>query len=142
MVKRCIKATEIEVVQNGYVVNEFGRYRRFSKEDLSDKKKYRSFRQAFNHRIQSTAADLFKFAITRVDDRIRGTGIRFLNFVHDEIQMAIPKNKLHYLPEIKKDMEDFKFSVPITVDISYAENGNWASKKSIENLEEFCAGVV
>lgn len=137
-VKKCIKLTEMEVLQNGYVVNEFGRYRRFSKEELTDNRKFRAFRQAFSHRIQSTAADLFKFAMNKVAREIKGTGIRFVNVIHDEIQFIVPKKEVHYLSIIKKAMEDFKFSVPITVDVSWAEHGHWASKKSIENLEEFC----
>lgn len=142
-VRRWIKQTEDEVWRNGWVQNAFGRYRRFPNIRLegNNKLKYRAFRQAVNYKIQGTAADLFKYAMTRVNREIKGTSISLRNAVHDEIQFYLKRRDRIHLPRIKQIMEDFKFTVPIIAEFSYCEKGDWASKKGIKDLEAFCAAA-
>ena len=130
-VKRWIDATQNFLYRYGYVQNAFGRYRRFPDiRQVPNKKKYRYFRQGCNFMIQGTAADLFKYALVRVNKVIKGTGVRLVNVVHDEIQFYWPRNELKLLEDVKHEMEDFNFSVPIVADIAYSMN-DWGHKKEL-----------
>ena len=50
----------------------------------------RAERQAINHRIQGTAAEIMKIAIIRVQRSFEGTPYRMLMTVHDELLSAVP----------------------------------------------------
>jgi len=135
-VKKWIDNEQLNLLKYSEVQNLFGRLRRFPGIRQSENKlKFRAYRQGVNYKIQGSAADLFKVALTRVDKAIDGTGISLVNVVHDEIQFYWPKDKIYLVPEIKKVMEDFNFTVPIIVDVSYSDT-SWGDKKEL-NLDEF-----
>lgn len=147
-VKRWIRLTETAVQRDLCVQNVFGRYRRFPDiNHVDDMAKFRRLRQASNFLIQSTAADLFKYALVRVDKFLKGSGARVINVVHDDIQFYFPKNELHLLQGVLDIMEDFELTVPVTADVEFALD-NWGNKKelkrhlikdvSYEMLKELC----
>lgn len=131
-VRRWISATQKFLWQHGYVQNAFGRYRRFPGiKRMDNKNKFRAYRQGCNFMIQGTAADLFKYALVRVNKIIKGTGIKLVNVVHDEIQFYWPKNQLGLLKDVIHEMEDFNFSVPIVAEVSYSTK-NWGHKIELQ----------
>ena len=138
-VKQWVRITDAVVVDKLEVQNLFGRYRRFPDiNHVDDKGRYRRLRQAANFLVQGTAADLFKYALVRVSKFIKGTGIRIVNVVHDDIQFYFPKNKLHLLKDVVNIMEDFKLTVPIIADVDISTT-TWAAKVAVSRdmLEDF-----
>ncbi|NJL54176.1 hypothetical protein HC928_02670 [bacterium] len=79
----------------------------------------------------NTAADLFKIAVVRVSKLLEGTKSKLVNFVHDEIQVYLHKSETHLIPEIRKAMEDWHFTVPIVADFSLSKT-SWAAKQKVE----------
>lgn len=78
----------------------------------------------------NTAADVFKIAVVRVHELLESTKSFMVSFVHDEIQAYIHKDELHLLNAMKRLMEDFDFSVPITADFAYTKT-SWGEKKEL-----------
>jgi len=136
-VKRFVNSSGREIRQKAIGYNYFGRPRRlpWAKADkILGRDKYwmvgRAQRQFTNFLIQGTAADLFKIAVVRVFELLRGFKSKIVNFVHDEIQMYVHISELQLLNKIRDLMEDFNFIVPITVDVGYTKT-NWAEKKKL-----------
>jgi DNA polymerase I-like protein with 3'-5' exonuclease and polymerase domains len=136
-VKRFINKVNRTVKKHGMVENYFGRVRHLPLagivEITGDKSlgwmAARAKRQAVNYVIQGTAADVFKFAVVRVHDLLKGRKSKIINFIHDEIQIKLHKTEMHLMPEIRRVMEDFDFAVPLVVDFEISET-NWAEKRS------------
>jgi DNA polymerase I-like protein with 3'-5' exonuclease and polymerase domains len=78
-----------------YVTTLFGRRRRlpdlydFDNRDLQA----RAERQAWNHVIQGTAAEIMKIAMLRVDRAFLGTPFKMLLTVHDELLAVAPEDQ-------------------------------------------------
>jgi len=91
----------------------------------------RAERQAGNFVVQSTAADIFKFATVRVHEEVfKNTNSMIVNLVHDEIQSYIHKDELDLLNKKRDVMEDFDFLVPLKVEFAYSTT-SWAAKKGL-----------
>jgi len=132
--KKWINRVSAQVLVDKYVQNYFGRYRRFPElEDLQKLQPWergRCQRQAVNFLIQGTAADLFKVAMVRVGEILKGMKSRLVMVIHDEIVFYIHKSEIDVLSSIVKTMEDWHFDVPIIAEVSYATN-SWAGKKPL-----------
>ena len=118
--------------ENGFVETLCGRKCFFPR--IKDKNfALRSFqeRAAINAPIQGTAADIIKFAMIKIEQRLKGKSdeCKMLLQVHDELVFEIKKTKIEdYKKIIIQEMEAalepiFKISVPLSVDSNYA--GNW-----------------
>jgi len=137
-VKRFINQGNRTVKLAGELSNYFGRVRHLphakARKLLKDESLFwleaRAQRQGVNFLIQGTAADLFKIAVVRVHSLLKGKRTKLVNFVHDEIQLYVHKDEMYLLPLIKKAMEDWKFSVPITAEFS-SSTESWGAKKSL-----------
>ncbi len=138
-VKRFVNQGKRTVKRYQQIENSFGRVRhlpharacKIYQDDSKFWMEARAGRQGVNFLIQGDAADLFKTAVVRVADLLKGKKSHIVNFVHDEIQLYMHKSELHLLKEIKRQMEDFpQFTVPIITDMTYSST-NWAEKSSI-----------
>lgn len=137
-VKRFVNQGNRLVAKNAELSNYFGRVRHLPNAKactiMKNNKLFwmekRAQRQGVNFLIQGTAADLFKIAVVRVAKILEGKKSKLVNFVHDEIQLYMHKSELHLLPEIKKAMEDWKFTVPIIAEFSQADP-SWGQKKDL-----------
>jgi len=107
----------------GYVETLFYRKRRLP--DVSTK---RTERQAVNSIIQGSAADILNRAINQLYEKFKGTDLRLLLQVHDEIVLECPKDKAdYYMLEIKKIMEHaVKLTVPLKCNVKACFN--WSQK--------------
>lgn len=133
-VKDWIMQTQAFMKRNGFVQNTFGRYRRLRiDKSMAKWQVERLCRQGVNFCIQGEAADLFKVAAVRVDNIFRKAKAktRLVNFVHDELQFYWHKKEMYLLPEVKKAMEDFHYTVPIIAEISYSKT-DWGSKEALK----------
>ena len=118
--------------ENGFVETLCGRKCFFPR--IKDKNfALRSFqeRAAINAPIQGTAADIIKFAMIKIEQRLKGKSdeCKMLLQVHDELVFEIKKTKIEdckkmIIQEMETALEPiFKISVPLSVDSNYA--GNW-----------------
>ena len=118
----------------GYVKTVFGRKCNFS--NINDKNHtLRTFqeRAAINAPIQGTAADLLRFAMIKIDKKIldKDFNCQMLLQIHDELVFESSKENIQ---ELKKNIAEimskasepeYKFSVPLTVDVQ--EGINWTA---------------
>lgn len=133
LLKKWINRTSAQVLTDKYVQNYFGRYRRFPELDdkyLQEWDKKRCQRQAVNFLIQGTCADLFKVAMVRVGEILKGMKSRLVMTIHDELVFYMHASEIDILSAIVKTMEDWSFRVPIIAEVSYAKD-SWAGKKEL-----------
>lgn len=86
-------------------------------------------RLALNTVVQGGAADLIKIAMIEAERRFRGTPIKMILQVHDELTFECPDSLVREaLPEIKDIMENtHKLSVPLVADPAYGRS--WLDAK-------------
>jgi DNA polymerase-1 len=134
--KEAIDQTHVDCAEKLYVQTVTGRYRRLP-DILSDDRGISSQaeRQAFNSRIQGSAADIAQAAMLRCerDEELRRLGARMLLQIHDELVFEVPdipeyvepaKKRIKYLMEHPFDEE---LSVPLTVSLHAAKT--WGDAK-------------
>ncbi len=85
----------------------FGRERRFdSFGQMDSKEKAAALREAFNHTIQGTAADIFKAGLVMLQrDGMLDDDHRLVNLVHDEYVFYIPEGDTNWLQQLKATVE-------------------------------------
>jgi DNA polymerase I len=116
---------------NGYVVTLFGRKCHYPDIKASNAS-VRSFneRAAINARLQGSAADIIRRAMTRMEDALteKKLSAQMLLQVHDELIFEVPENQVAAtLPVVQRVMQDAPFpavllSVPLQVDARAANN--------------------
>ncbi|MDF0521311.1 DNA polymerase I [Bradyrhizobium yuanmingense] len=116
---------------HGYVTTLFGRKCHYPDIKASNAS-VRAFneRAAINARLQGTAADIIRRAMTRVEDALteKKLSARMLLQVHDELIFEVPDDEVEAtLPVVQKVMQDAPFpavllSVPLHVDARAANN--------------------
>ena len=82
-----------EAARLGYATTFWGRRRYLPELQVArtDEEFYEAAKQAYNHRIQGTAADLSKVALRVVDEFAPGT---LVAAIHDERLLEVPEAKL------------------------------------------------
>ena len=134
-VKKWGKAVKRFCWQNGYVETLYGRKRRLP-EITSEDWKERSYaeRQAVNHPIQGTAADIAKIAIVQVHRALSDFDADLVLQVHDEFVIEVAEDQVdEVLPLVRSAMEDIRLgkkavlSVPLEATISVGSD--WAECK-------------
>ncbi|MGY3147111.1 DNA polymerase-1 [Bradyrhizobium sp. USDA 3397] len=116
---------------HGYVTTLFGRKCHYPDIKASNAS-VRAFneRAAINARLQGTAADIIRRAMTRVEDALteKKLSAQMLLQVHDELIFEVPDDEVEAtLPVVQKVMQDAPFpavllSVPLHVDARAANN--------------------
>lgn len=117
--------------QNGYVTTLFGR-KMYYPDIKASNASVRAFneRAAINARLQGTAADIIRRAMTRVEDALAAKKLsaQMLLQVHDELIFEVPDTEVEAtLPVVQHVMQDAPFpavllSVPLHVDARAANN--------------------
>lgn len=107
--------------RDGYVTTLFGRRRRISEMESSNKNlQHFGERVAMNSPIQGTAADIIKIAMVKVDKELRESGIdaRLILQVHDELLIEAHRDCADRAYEIlvRCMEESTKLSVPLDVE--------------------------
>jgi DNA polymerase-1 len=122
-------------LKNGYVETLYGRKRRLK--DISSREpKDRSYaeRQAVNHPIQGTAADIAKVAIIRVHKALREFHAALVLQIHDEFVIECDEGEVDdAIPFIKEAMEDIRLGDRPVLDVPLEANigigSNWSAAK-------------
>jgi DNA polymerase-1 len=121
-----------DVRAQGYSRTEFGRIRPFA--DLataSGPQRQAAERQAMNAGIQGLAADIFKFALVRLDHGLHQGKLkaRLILQVHDEVLVEAPAAEKSDVEAIVRESLQgaAQLSVPLEVSLHWGEN--WAAAK-------------
>jgi DNA polymerase-1 len=122
-----------EARSRGYTETLFGR-RRLIPELQSNRYQVRAAgeRQAMNAGIQGLAADIFKVALVRLDERLRVEGLRsrLVLQVHDEVILEVPPDEEE--PSSRAVNEAMtgaaQLDVPLTINVSWGDS--WAAAKN------------
>jgi DNA polymerase I len=117
--------------KHGYVTTLFGRKCHYPEIKASNAS-HRAFneRAAINARLQGSAADIIRRAMTRVEDALAAKKLsaQMLLQVHDELIFEVPDNEVAAtLPVVQHVMQDAPFpaillSLPLQVDARAADN--------------------
>ena len=103
--------TRAMLEEDGYAESLFGRRRWFPaawSKRMSSREE--ALRQAANMRIQSTAADILKMALPRIDAGLEGTRSGLLFTVYDEVVLEVHEDEVDEAVEVIKDV--FKTYLP------------------------------
>ena len=131
-VKTYMEATVTEARNRGYTETLFGR-RRAIPELQSDRVQVRQAgeRQAMNAGIQGLAADIFKVALVRLEQRLLDDGLesRIVLQVHDEVILEVPPQEKDraVAATVEVLMGAFDLRVPLEVNLSFGKS--WAEAK-------------
>jgi len=124
-VRRLMNKCKADLERHGYIKNEYGR--RFR---VPMKVSYK----AVNALIQGCAADIMKFAMTRVWRFLKKHKCRsrIIMTIHDEIVVEIHRSEQHLVGKIKRLMEkeSKSFWAPISCEIEKSKN-YWSDKKAV-----------
>ncbi len=134
-IERYLEGTRQKARTDGYVETLFGRRRYFPvlKTAMSNANRQavqRAEREAVNHPIQGTAADIIKLAMIRLHAELTARyKARLLLQVHDELLLEVPLDELDEVRDLVINLmsDAFKLDVPLKVE---AETGaNWLELK-------------
>jgi DNA polymerase-1 len=129
-IQRYLDETKRTAKKDGYVETLFGRRRYFPIFKMggggSNKQlELRAEREAVNHPIQGTAADIIKIAMIRLHNELLAHyKARMILQVHDELLLEVPEGELAQVKPLMIDVmcDAFKLDVPLKVDASTGYN--------------------
>ena len=121
-VRHYIERTIAQGKQLGYVESLFGRRRSVPEINIKGPRQQAAEREAINHPIQATAADIMKMAMLRVDAALRAHGpqVRLLLQVHDELIVEAPESEqMAIVALIRHEMQNAyaDLAVPLKVEV-------------------------
>ncbi len=127
-VRGFIESTLEQARQDGFVRNLFGRKRPIP-DLLSKNPNLRGFaeRTAVNTPLQGTAADLIKIAMLRLDEALRGHGLKakMLLQVHDELVLESPEEELEVVKRLVKECMEGAHAVSVPLEVEVSVGKNW-----------------
>src|SRR5215207_2636969 len=126
-VRRFMDEVPVQARELGYVRSLYGRIRPIPAiNDRNANLRFRAEREAINMPIQGTASDIVKIAMLKVDEALRGAGLRaqMVMQVHDELLVEAPKKEAEQVKEILcREMETaVELDVPLDVESGVGEN--------------------
>ncbi|MEM7340006.1 MAG: DNA polymerase I [Actinomycetota bacterium] len=131
-VRDYMDATVTEARNRGYTETLFGR-RRAIPELRSDNPRIRQAgeRQAMNAGIQGLAADIFKVALVRLDDRLVTEGFesRIVLQVHDEVILEVPAGEVDSVSAAVLAEMHGAFELLVPLEVNLALGATWADAK-------------
>ena len=134
-IERYLEETRQTAKDKGYVETLFGRRRYFPvfKGQMGGSNRQawlRAEREAVNHPIQGTAADIIKIAMLRLHEALAANyKAHILLQVHDELLLEVPDDELNAVKPLVIDIMSnaYKLDVPLKVDASMG--ANWLELK-------------
>lgn len=134
-IERYLDETKQKAKEQGYVETLFGRRRYFPvfKGQMGGSNRQawlRAEREAVNHPIQGTAADIIKIAMLQLHEALTASyQARILLQVHDELLLEVPEAEMAAIKPLVIDIMSsaYKLDVPLKVDAS--TGANWLELK-------------
>ncbi|MBK6328904.1 MAG: DNA polymerase I [Chloroflexi bacterium] len=134
-IRTYLDQTKLQARQQGYVETLLGRRRYFPvfKSTLGGSNRQawlRAEREAVNHPIQGTAADIIKIAMLRLHDALRaGYQARILLQVHDELLLEVPDEEMTAVKPLVIDTMSNAFQLDVPLKVEASTGHNWLELK-------------
>ncbi|MCB8946181.1 MAG: DNA polymerase I [Ardenticatenaceae bacterium] len=131
-IKTYMDETKKKAHTDFYVETLFGRRRYFPifrAAGSNRQMQLRAEREAINHPIQGTAADIIKIAMLRLHEALHSYKAQMILQVHDELLLEVPEDEVEVIkPMVVEIMSNaFKLDVPLKVEAS--TGSNWLELK-------------
>jgi DNA polymerase-1 len=128
-IQKYLDETKKKAHEDGYVETLLGRRRYFPVFQMpasgsNVQARLRAEREAINHPIQGTAADIVKIAMLNLHEKLADYQAKMLLQVHDELLLEVPEDELDIVREVVVDTmcDAFSLDVPLKVDASTGHN--------------------
>jgi DNA polymerase-1 len=129
-----IDTTLAEGRELGYVHSLFGRRRSMPDLKVSGPRRQAAEREAINAPIQSTAADIMKIAMIRVDEELRRRKLatRMLLQVHDELIFEVPHAEVDEVVKLVcEQMEGAYDQLKVRLKVDVERGANWEEMEDV-----------
>lgn len=134
-IERYLEQTRRKAHVDGYVETLFGRRRYFPvfKSSMSGSNRQavqRAEREAVNHPIQGTAADIIKYAMIRLHDALKARyRARLLLQVHDELLLEAPREEIDEVRDLVVEVMSSAFELDVPLKVEAETGSNWLELK-------------
>ncbi|MDX1414801.1 MAG: DNA polymerase I [Candidatus Promineifilaceae bacterium] len=133
-IQRYLDETKEKARELGYVETLFGRRRYFPifKVPASGSNRQamlRAEREAVNHPIQGTAADIIKIAMLQLHDSLANYQSRMVLQVHDELVLEVPENELDVIRPLVIDVMSNAVELDVSLKVDASSGTNWLELK-------------
>jgi DNA polymerase-1 len=131
-IKKYIDETTKKAHMNGYVETLFGRRRYFpvfKAAGANRQSQMRAEREAINHPIQGTAADIIKIAMVRLHEALKPHGAQMVLQVHDELLLEVPIAELDTIKPMVVDIMCGAFTMDVPLKVEASTGANWLELK-------------
>jgi DNA polymerase-1 len=133
-IRRYLDETQAQARTQGYVETLFGRRRYFPVYKLPPTAANRQViaraeREAVNHPIQGTAADIIKVAMIRLHEALRGRKTRLLLQVHDELLLEVPEEEMDEIRPMVAEIMSQAFALDVPLKVETEIGPNWLELK-------------
>ena len=134
-IERYLEQTRHKARVDGYVETLFGRRRYFpvfksSMGGANRQAVQRAEREAVNHPIQGTAADIIKYAMIRLHGTLKARyRARLLLQVHDELLLEVPREEIDEVRDLVVDVMSSAFELDVPLKVEAETGSNWLELK-------------
>ena len=131
-VRAYMERTVAEARERGYTETLFGRRRQIPELASSNFRiRQAGERQAMNAGIQGLAADIFKVALVRLDDRLAAGDLdsRLILQVHDEVVLEVPPAEVDGVGALVVEVMSGAAQLCVPLEVNLAVGASWAAAK-------------
>jgi DNA polymerase-1 len=131
-VRAYMDRTVAEARERGYTETLFGRRRPIPELAASNFRiRQAGERQAMNAGIQGLAADIFKVALVRLDERLAMDAMdgRLILQVHDEVLLEVPPSDVEEAGTMLREVMASAADLRVPLDVNLASGASWAAAK-------------
>jgi DNA polymerase-1 len=131
-VRAYMERTVAEARERGYTETLFGRRRQIPELASSNYRiRQAGERQAMNAGIQGLAADIFKVALVRLDERLMSEDLdsRLILQVHDEVLLEVPPAEVDEVGELVVQVMAGAADLCVPLEVNLAVGASWATAK-------------
>lgn len=131
-VKAYMERTVAEARERGYTETLFGRRRQIPELASSNYRiRQAGERQAMNAGIQGLAADIFKVALVRLDERLAAEGLRsrLILQVHDEVLLEVPPDEVDHVGKLVVEVMSGAADLRVPLEVNLSVGDSWADAK-------------
>lgn len=134
-IERYLEQTRFKARTDGYVETLFGRRRYFPifKSPMSGSNRQlvqRAEREAVNHPIQGSAADIIKVAMIRLHEVLKASyQARLLLQVHDELLLEVPETEMNEVRPLVIDIMSGAYDLDVPLKVEAETGANWLELK-------------
>ncbi|MDA0369891.1 MAG: DNA polymerase I [Actinomycetota bacterium] len=128
-----MERTVAEARERGYTETLFGRRRPIPElQNANFRVRQAGERQAMNAGIQGLAADIFKVALVRTDQHLRGAqrSSRLVLQVHDEVVVEVAETEREVVGDSVIDIMRRAADLDVPLDVNFAWGHSWGAAKS------------